>query len=101
MTCDKLIFPSAIMQILRHVSVSYLKSTDFSIKCAIDAMTIRRSETQLQLKWPRTETVTPPASSAPSTSVPSSSAGGVTLKTIMAQLQHMDARLNTLNDELC
>ena len=31
----------------------------------------------------------------------SSSAGGVTLKAVMAQLQHMDAHLNTLSDELC
>ena len=27
--------------------------------------------------------------------------GGVTLNAIMAQLQHMDARLDTLSDELC
>ena len=47
------------------------------------------------------ETATPPASFAPSTSAPSSLAGGVTLKAIMAQLQRMDARLNTLSDELC
>ena len=40
--------------------------------------------------------VTPLVSSAPS-----SSAGGVTLEAVMGQLQHMDARLNTLSDELC
>ena len=45
--------------------------------------------------------MTPPSSSAPSTSAPSSSVGGVTLKAIIAQLQHMDARLDTLSDELC
>ena len=45
--------------------------------------------------------VTPPASSAPSSSAPSSSTGGVTLDAIMAQLQCMDARLDTLIDELC
>ena len=39
--------------------------------------------------------------SDPSTSTPSSFAGGVTLDTIMAQLQRMDAHLNTLSDELC
>ena len=44
---------------------------------------------------------TPPASFAPSTFSPSSSAGGVTLEAIMVQLVHMDARLNTLSDELC
>ena len=47
------------------------------------------------------ETATPPASFAPSTSAPSSLAGGVTLDAITAQLQHMDARLDTLSDELC
>ena len=39
-------------------------------------------------------------SAIPSTSAPSS-AGGVTLEAIMAQLQHMNARLDTLIDELC
>ena len=42
-----------------------------------------------------------PAPSIPSTSAPSSSsAGGVTLKAVMAQFQHMDARLDTLATEL-
>ena len=45
--------------------------------------------------------IAPPASTAPSTSSPSSSAGGVTLEAIMAQLVRMDARLDTLSDELC
>ena len=45
--------------------------------------------------------VAPPASIAPSTSTPSSSVGGVTLEAIMAQLVRMDARLDTLSDELC
>ena len=44
---------------------------------------------------------TPSASSAPFTSTPSSTVGGVTLETIMAQLQRMDAHLDTLSDELC
>ena len=44
---------------------------------------------------------TPPASSAPFTSAPSSSVGGVTLEAIMAQLVRMDACLDTLSDELC
>ena len=43
----------------------------------------------------------PPAFTTPSTSVPSFLVGEVTLETIMAQLVHMDARLNTLSDELC
>ena len=37
----------------------------------------------------------------PSISAPSSSTGSVTLEAVMAQLQRMDARLNTLSDELC
>ena len=42
-----------------------------------------------------------PAPSIPSTSAPSSSsASGVTLKAVMAQFQHMDARLDTLATEL-
>ena len=45
--------------------------------------------------------MTPPASSAPSTFAPSSLAGGVTLEVVIAQLQCMDAHLNTLSDELC
>ena len=68
-TYDKLIFPFAIMWILRHFSVSY-----------------------------PTKTTTLPVFSAPSTSTPSSSAGGVTLKVVMVQLQHMDTRLYILSD---
>ena len=42
-----------------------------------------------------------PTPSIPSTSAPSSSsASGVTLKAVMAQFQHMDARLDTLATEL-
>ena len=52
--------------------------------CAIDAVTVRQSEAQLQLKWPQTETVTPSVSFAPSTSALSSFTGGMTLEAIMA-----------------
>ena len=90
-THDKLIFPSAIMRILRHASVSYPESTHFSVMCAIDIATVWWSEAQLRPKWPRIKTATPPASSAPS-------AGGVTLEVVMAQLQCMDTRLDTLSD---
>ena len=83
-TRDKLIFLSAIMQILCHVFVSYPESTHFSVMCAIDAVTFRWNEAQFRLEWPHTETATPPASSAPSTSTPSSSTSGVTLEAIMA-----------------
>ena len=85
-THDKLIFPSAIMRILRHASVYYLKSPHFSIMGAINGVSVRQSEAQLRLKRPQTEMTTPPASFAPSTSTLSSSAGGVTLKAVMAQL---------------
>ena len=83
-THDKLIFPSAITQILCHFFVSYLDSTHFSPMCVIDATTVRRSEAQLRLKQPWTETPTPLSSSTPSTSAPSLSAGGITLKVVMA-----------------
>ena len=43
-TLDKLIFPSAIMWILCHFSISYLASPHFSVICAIDATTVRQSE---------------------------------------------------------
>ena len=36
MTCDKLIFPSAITRLLRHFSVFYPKSPHFLYMCAID-----------------------------------------------------------------
>ena len=100
-TCDKLIFPSAITRLLRHFSISYPESTHFSIMCAIKATTIRRSEAQLQPRRPQIEIVVPLASFAPSTSAPLSSAGGVTLEAIMAQLVRMDAYLDTFSDELC
>ena len=45
--------------------------------------------------------VAPLASTTPSTSALSSSAGGVTLEAIMAKLVRMDAHLDTLSDELC
>ena len=95
-THDKLIFPSAITRILHHTSVSYPESPHFSVIYAIDTATVRQSEAQLRPNQPQTKMATPLASSAPS-----SSAGGVTLEAVMGQLQHMDARLDTLSDELC
>ena len=106
-THDKLIFPLATTRILRHFSVSYPESPHFSVigaidAAAIDATTIRRSAAQLRPRQPQIETATRPTSTAPSTSAPSSSEGGVTLKAIMAQLVcMMNARLNTISDELC
>ena len=43
---------------------------------------------------------TPLAFFASSTFAPSST-GGMTLEVVMAQLQRMDARLDTFSDELC
>ena len=43
-TRDKLIFLLVLTWLLRHFSVSYPKSPHFSIMCAIDAATVRRSE---------------------------------------------------------
>ena len=68
---------------------------------AIDITTVRQSEAQICLRWMHIETATPPASSALSIFAPFSSAGGVTLEVVMAQLQRMDACLDTLSDELC
>ena len=45
--------------------------------------------------------VAPLASTASSTSAPLSSAGGVKLEAIIAQLVCMDACLDTFSDELC
>ena len=41
---DKLIFPSAIMRILHHFSVPFLSSDHFSVMCALDYATVKRSE---------------------------------------------------------
>ena len=49
----------------------------------------------------RSGVAVPPTPSALSTSTPSSSTSKVTLEDIMAQLQRMNARLDTFNDELC
>ena len=99
-TRDKLIFPSTITRIICHSSVSYPEFAHFTVMGAISVVSVRWSKAQLWPKRPQTETVTPPAHSATSTSAPStSSVGGVMLEVIMAQLQHMDALLNTLIDE--
>ena len=83
-TRDKLIFPSAITQILRHFSIPIPNSPYFTVMGAISAAFVWLSEAQLQPKWLGTETTDPPASTIPSTSAFSSSGGGVTLKAIMA-----------------
>ena len=44
-TCDKLIFLSAITRILHHFSVPFPVSDHFDVMCAIDAATVKQSET--------------------------------------------------------
>ena len=46
-TRNKLIFPSAIIRLLCHFSVSYPESPHFSVMYAIDAITVRQSKAQL------------------------------------------------------
>ena len=94
-TLDKLIFPLAITRILQHFSISYPPSDPFFVMGAINAATVRQSIAQLRPRQPHTQMATP------SIFAPSFSAGGVTLDAIMAQLQRMDACLDTLSDELC
>ena len=94
-THEKLIFPSAITRILCHFSIPFPSS----IMCAIDYATIKWSEAPFRSR--RSSTTAPPTPSAPSTSTPSSSMNGVRLEDIMAQLQCMDACLDTLSDGLC
>ena len=98
-THDKLIFPLAIMRILCHFSIPFPLSNHFFVMGAIDAATVKRSEAQFRSR--QSGSAAPPTLSTPSTSTPSSSISGVTLGDIMAQLQLMDACLNTLSDELC
>ena len=106
-TDDKLIFPLAIMRIIRHFSIHIPLFPLFTIMGAISASSVQRSEAQLWPKQPRVETDDPatsvvlPSSSTPSTSAPSSSVASVTLNAIMAQLQRMDACLDYLTDEMC
>ena len=101
-TRDKLIFPLAITQILCHFSVSFPSFGHFSIMCTIDAAIVKHSEAQFRSQ---SDPAAPPSHSTPShstpsTSAPSSSTSDVSLRDIMAQLQRMDACLDTLSTEL-
>ena len=93
---EKLIFSSAITRILRHFSVPFPFSDHFTVMCVIDYATVKHSEAQFRSQ--QSDSVILP--SAPSTSAPPSSSSDVTLGDIMAQLQRMDARLDTLSMEL-
>ena len=83
---DKLIFPFAITRILRHFSVPFPSSDHFTVMCAINYATVKRSEAQFRL-W-KLDLVAPsshsaPSRFAPSTSAPSSSSD-VSLGDVMA-----------------
>ena len=83
---DKLIFPFAIMRILRHFSVPFPYSDHFTIICAIDYATIKRSKAQFRSR--QTDSAAPSSRSTPSQSTPSASApsslGDVSLGDVMA-----------------
>ena len=81
-SCDKLIFPSVIIRIVRHFYVPFLVSEHFHIICAIDATTIKQSEAQFRSRW--FSTIAPHTPFAPSTFASSTLARGVTLDAIMA-----------------
>ena len=70
-SCDKLIFPSAITRILCHFSVPFPSIDHFSIMCAIDYATVKRSETQFRSR--QTDSAAPSSRSTPSWSTPSTS----------------------------
>ena len=96
-SCDKLIFPSAITRIFHHFSIPFPSFDHFPVMCAIDYATVKRSKAQLQAR--QSDSAAPPSHSAPSRSAPSSSSDDVTLVDVMAQLQHVDACLDTLSTE--
>ena len=81
---------------------SFPSSDHFSIMCPIDYTTVKCSEAQLRSR--QMDLAAPSSRSAPSRSTPSvsapSSSGDVSLGGVMAQLQCMDARLDTLSMEL-
>ena len=61
---DKLIFPSAITRILRHFSVLLSSSEHFTVMCAIDYATIKRSKAQFRSR--QTNSIAPSFRSTPS-----------------------------------
>ena len=99
---DKLIFHSAITRILRHFSIPFPSFDHFIVMCAINYATVKRSEAQFRSR--QTDSTTPSSRLAPSRSTPSASVpsylGDVSLGDVMAQLQRVDARLDTLSTEL-
>ena len=80
-SCDKLIFPSTIMRILRHFFIPF-PSNHFTFMCVIDATIVKHSEAQFRSR--QSDSADPPSRSAPSTSAPSSTMGDVTLADVIA-----------------
>ena len=99
---DKLIFPSTITRILCHFSILFPSSDHFTVMCAIDYATIKCSEARFRSR--QSDSAAPFSRSAPSCPAPSvsilSSSGDVSLGDVMAQLQRMDACLDTFSTEL-
>ena len=83
---DKLIFPSSITRILLHFSIPFPSSDHFTIMCAIDYATVKRSEAQFRSQ--QSDSAAPSSCSAPSRSAPfasaPSSSGDVSLGDVMA-----------------
>ena len=79
-TRDKLIFPSAITLILRHFFVPFPSSDHFSVMCAINAATVKRSEVQFRSR--KTDSTAPPSRLAPSRSTPSTFAPSSSLSDV-------------------
>ena len=82
---DELIFPSAIIRILRNFFVPFPSSDHFTVMCAIDYGTVKHREAQFR-SW-QLDSVAPSSRSAPSRSGPSastpSSSGDVSLGDVM------------------
>ena len=94
---------SFFTRILCHFSVPFPSSDHFLVICAIDYAIVKHSKAQFRSQ--QSNSVAPSSCStssrfASSTSTPSSSMGDVTLGDVMAQLQHMDVRLDRLSTEL-
>ena len=82
---DKLIFPFAIVRILRHFSVPLLAFDPFTFMCAIDYTTVKHSEAQFRLRQTDSAPSTrlTPSRYARSTAAPTSSMSDVSLGDIM------------------
>ena len=82
--------------------VPFPSSDHFTVMCAIDYTTVKRSEAQFRSRQTNSTPSTrlTPFESAQSTAAPTSSISDVTLGDIMVQLQRMDAHLDTPSTEL-